>query len=84
VWKGRAAVQNVLAIFDLDVFRSGLYDPTIRVSPCEAVVEVWMIGSILQLARNFERGRLCAGGEIGPEKFRQPQIRVFQIRLRVK
>ena len=84
MWTRRAPVQNVLAIFDLDVFRPGFDDPTVRVSPREALVKVRMIGPILQLPRNFERWRLSARGEIGREKFRQSQIRVLQIRLRVK
>src|SRR4030095_11106866 len=33
MWTRRAPVQNVLAIFDLNVFRPGFDDPTVRVSP---------------------------------------------------
>ena len=74
VWTRRAAVQNVLAVFDLNVFLPGFDYRTIRVSPCQAIIQVGVIGPILQFARNLKRRRLRSRAHIDPEKFRQSQV----------
>src|SRR5262245_32728177 len=84
LWTRCAPIQNVLAIFNLNVLLPRFNDSTVCISPRETIVKVRMIRSILQLSRNFERRRLCAWRNIRAEKLRQSQIRVFQVRLRVK
>jgi hypothetical protein len=48
VWTCRAAVQNVLVVFDLDIFLPRLDRRTVRVSPRQAIIQVRVIGPILQ------------------------------------
>ena len=84
VWACRATVQNVLAVFDLDIFLPGFDDRTIRVSPGQAVVQVRMIGPILQIARSLKRRSFGSRTNIDSKKFRQSQIRVLQVGLRIE
>jgi len=66
---GRVALRSktLLAIFDLDISRPGFDDPTVRVSPCEAVVKVRMIGRYCNWPE-ISKGGASRRGEIGPGK----------------
>ena len=69
-----AAIQDVLLVFDLDVFLSRLDYRTVRVGSRQTFVQTGMTRVIFQFSGYLKGCTLGSGWKIGPEKFGQSQV----------
>src|SRR5205814_7658831 len=69
-----ASVQNILLVFDLDIFLPGFDHRAVCIGPCQTVVWIRMIWTILQFAGNL-KGR-CRGSRrcVRTKKLAEPEV----------
>ncbi len=72
-----AAVQDVLLVFDLNVFLSRFDHRTVRVRARQTFVQIWVTRVILQFSGYFKGCPLSSRWKIRSEKFGQPQVGIF-------